>query len=459
MRIETRTGRVETLPEHRYWSMPSQIDCGPSRAQWVQAVRDQLSASVRMQMVSDVPVGAFLSGGIDSSAIVAHMAAHSARPVRTYCVGFDGGAAERAYSELDEARSAARHFGTVHRGIVVRPDVLALTPRLLWQLDEPVADSAFITTALVAEFACQDVKVILSGVGGDELFGGYRRYLGPYYRRQFMRLPGPVRAMIAAGLRAAPVDRHRRLFNAIRLARGLVAGSSGSDAAQYRSFVNIMSDAQLDALLRAPDAAQRHAADPIVRAFANAGSSDHLNRLLNVDAATQLPDDLLLLTDRMTMAASLECRVPFLDHELVELAARIPSASKLPGSRLKSLLREALAGTVPPDVLARKKRGFGAPMGAWMKREHAGVVAHLLDPATVRRRGWFDSQTVQSFVRAHADSKLDGTDGLLAMVNLEIWARMMLDGRSADDVAGELVAHQSGAGAVTAAPVLAGADR
>lgn len=448
--------------ENVYWRVPTEVDHGPDRAHWVAAVREQVAASVRSQMVSDVPVGAFLSGGIDSSAVVAHMAAqqraHSPAPIRTFSIGFEGGRAERLYNELPQARSTARHFGTHHREIIVRPDILRLVPQLLAQLDEPVADSAFITTALIAQFACQDVKVILSGVGGDELFGGYRRYLGPHYRQIVNRLPLPVQGALRWLADAAPADRHHRAFNLIRLARGLLDGDPHSADNQYRGFVRLLSDASLDDLLRrrsGESARMTDRIDPLDAAFLGAGNHDHCNRLLAVDAATQLPDDLLMLTDRMTMASSIECRVPLLDHQLVELAARIPTAHKIRGGQLKSILREAVAGTVPRSILHQRKRGFGAPVGAWIKRELSAPVARLLDPAVVQQRGWFDPGAVQRLLVAHQSGRIDGTDSLMALVNLEIWSRLVLDGHSVDDVATEL--GEAGQLAAEGTPVRFGA--
>ena len=187
--------RTAASGERRYWRPPDRVERAVDEANWIERVRDRLDESVRMQMVSDVPIGAFLSGGVDSSAVVAFMATHSERPVKTYSIGFDGGAAEAFYNELPYARQVAEQFGTEHHEILVRPDVVALLPMLLWHMDEPIADTAFITTYLVSEFARRDVTVILSGVGGDELFGGYRRYLGNHYQRRFDRLP----AVHAAG--------------------------------------------------------------------------------------------------------------------------------------------------------------------------------------------------------------------------------------------------------------------
>jgi asparagine synthase (glutamine-hydrolysing) len=167
--------------EWRYWRLSPRMNQDLSEREWIERVRAQLDVSVRMQMVSDVPIGAFLSGGVDSSAVVGFMAKHSQQPIRTYAIGFSGGEAEALYNELPYARRVAELFGTQHREIVVRPDVVSLLPKLLWHMDEPLSDTAFITTFLVSEFARKDVKVILSGVGGDELFGGYRRYLGDHY--------------------------------------------------------------------------------------------------------------------------------------------------------------------------------------------------------------------------------------------------------------------------------------
>jgi asparagine synthase (glutamine-hydrolysing) len=191
--------------EWRWWRLSDRIDHDASEAQWLERVRAQLETSVRMQMVSDVPIGAFLSGGVDSSAVVGYMAKSSQQPIRTYAIGFDGGAAESLYNELPYARQVAKLFGTEHHEIVVKPDVVGLLPRLLWHMDEPVADTAFITTYLVSEFARKDVKVILSGVGGDELFGGYRRYLGEHYA-ELSRLAG-LGAPRCLAHRAAPARR------------------------------------------------------------------------------------------------------------------------------------------------------------------------------------------------------------------------------------------------------------
>jgi asparagine synthase (glutamine-hydrolysing) len=388
-----------------------------------------------MQMVADVPIGAFLSGGVDSSAVVGYMARHSAQPIRTYAIGFSGGEAEALYNELPYARRVAELFKTQHREIVVQPNVVALLPRLLWHLDEPICDTALVTTFLVSEFAREDVKVILSGIGGDELFGGYRRYLGAHYAESYHRLPGWARSAVAFTAERLPVDRHSGALNALRLARGFVASAELRADDRYRSYVEVFSRERAAALL--VDVAPA-AGDALDRAFLTAGNEDELNRLFAVDADTQLPDDLLMLTDRMSMAVSLECRVPLLDHTLVELAASIPTSMKIGGGKLKGLMKTSLSGLLPNDVLERKKRGFGTPMGAWLKRELAPLLSRLLAPEVVRARGLFRVDAVEQLLAEHRDNRIDGTDPLLALMNLEIWSRMYLDDRSPADVAAEL---------------------
>lgn len=425
------------VEQHRYWQLSPQIDSSMSAAQWTDAVRTQLEESVRMQMVSDVPIGAFLSGGIDSSAVVAFMAAHSERPIKTYSIGFEGGTAENLYNELPYARRVSELFKTEHREIVVKPDVVSLLPRLIWHLDEPIADTAFVTTYLVSEFARRDVTVILSGVGGDELFGGYRRYLGNHYQNYFEKLPHWLRSAMVASARRLPSDRHSPLLNMLRLGKAFLSSAEQTFEQRYQAYVQVFSREVRAELLKA---GRQDAWDALDAAFAAATSSDGLNRMLSVDAETQLPDDLLMLTDKMSMAVSLECRVPLLDHELVELAARIPESLKLKGGQLKHVLKAALADTLPDDILHRKKRGFGTPMGAWLKRDLAKVMRELLSSESVRRRGLFDHATVERLMADHDANRVDGTDQLLALMNLEIWSRIFLEGQTPVDVTDELAA-------------------
>ena len=430
--LSVEAGQVR---EWRYWRLPADIEPGVTEREWIARVRVQMEASVRMQMVSDVPIGAFLSGGVDSSAVVGFMARHSQQPIRTYAIGFDGGEAEALYNELPYARRVAELFGTQHREIVVKPDVVSLLPKLLWHLDEPLADTAFITTFLVSEFARQDVKVILSGVGGDELFGGYRRYLGSHYAERLRTLPHWLRRGAAFAAERLPVDRHSGVLNTLRLAKGFLASADLSDDERYRSYLQVLDRQTVASLMLQPVASD---ADPLTLAFAGAGSQDALNRMFSVDAETQLPDDLLLLTDKMSMAVSLECRVPLLDHELVHLAAAMPASIKVRGGRLKHVMKESLAELLPQDILDRKKRGFGTPMGAWLKGELAPMLRRLLAPEVVCARGLFNQPVIDRLMADHQAMRIDGTDALLALMNLEIWSRVYLDQRDPSDVAAEL---------------------
>ena len=432
--LVVENGRIE---ERRYWSIPEDIDERTTEEEWTERVRSAIRRSVAMQMVSDVPIGAFLSGGIDSSAVVGCMASATRQPIKTYAIGFEGGTAENLYNELPYARRVAELFGTDHHEIVVKPDVVALLPQLLWHMDEPIADSAFITTYLVSEFARKDVTVILSGVGGDELFGGYRRYLGNHYASKFDRLPGWIKQGTRAVGRMLPSDRHSAALNVMRLAKGFLASAELTFEERYYGYVQMMPERLVQRLLRVTPSKPF---DALGTAFAQAQSDDAMNRLLAVDAATQLPDDLLMLTDKMSMAVSLECRVPLLDHELVELAATMPEPIKIRGGRLKHLMKSALGDMLPPDILNRKKRGFGTPMGAWLKGQLAGVVDSVLAPESLQRRGLFDPAAVAEVIAAHRARREDYTDALLALINFEVWARLYVDGRDHRDVADELSA-------------------
>ncbi len=433
--LSVEDGRVR---EWRYWHLPQHIERGVPEQEWTDRVRTQLAESVSMQMVSDVPIGAFLSGGVDSSAVVGLMARHSQQPIRSYAIGFEGGEAEALYNELPYARRVAELFRTRHREILVRPDVVGLLPKLLWHMDEPLSDTAFITTYLVSEFARQDVKVILSGVGGDELFGGYRRYLGGHYVDRFRRLPSWLRRSAAGAAGHLPADRHSGLLNTLRLAKGFLASAELTPDERYRSYLQVLDRQTIGALMLQ---AETRGPDALAAAFAGAGNEDDLNRMFAVDAATQLPDDLLMLTDKMSMAVSLECRVPLLDHRLVEMAAAMPASIKVRDGRLKHLLKSALADLLPADILDRKKRGFGTPMGAWLKRELAPVLRRLLAPEVLRARGLFHAPVIERLMADHEANRADLTDALLALMNLEIWSRIHLDRRSPDDVAAELKSH------------------
>jgi asparagine synthase (glutamine-hydrolysing) len=420
----------------RYWELNTTPDGSLTEQEWCDLVLEKLEKAVVGQMVSDVPLGAFLSGGIDSSTVVALMAKNNPEPIKTYSIGFDTGKAGAYYNELPYAKKVSQLFQTKHKEIIVKPDVIELLPKLLWHMDEPIADTAFITTFLVAEFARQDVKVILSGVGGDELFGGYRRYLGDYYNRYYKLIPSWVRQNILLPLaKNLPADRHSGIKNLSRHMRSFIQSSELRLEDRYRFYIQVFSQQKLGNLLK--DQPKVHY-DALNLAFDQVKGGDELSQLFEVDLGTQLPDDLLLLTDKMTMATSLECRVPLLDHELVELGGRMPSHLKINGRQLKYVLKKALKEVLPADILYRKKRGFGAPMGAWLKQELAPLMKHILSEDSISSRGLFNWPAIQETIKLHENDREDHTDHLLSLMNLELWCRMYLDGFSAADLSDQI---------------------
>jgi asparagine synthase (glutamine-hydrolysing) len=417
-----------------YWRIPERVDRAVREEEWIERIGAELRRAVSEHMVSDVPIGAFLSGGVDSSAVVALMAGLSEQPVNTYSIGYGGPGAASYYNELSFASAVARRYRTNHREILVQPKVATLLPRLLWHVEEPISDSAIVTTHLVAELAAESVKVILSGVGGDELFAGYRRYLGDHYQRRFQRVPRWMRTGLLQPLASAlPSGRSNKLLDLARYAKKFVAASELPWAQQYREFIEICSRPRLGELLLGPAGE-----DGFDRIAAAEAADDSLLRLMRIDAQTQLPEDLLLLTDKVTMGVSIECRVPFLDHRLVELAAQIPAEHKLRGGEMKHVLKKALSDVLPREILYRSKRGFGAPMGSWLKTELAPLRRVLLGREAIESRGLLSWPAVQSVIEAHDQNREDFTDLLLVLMNLELWSRMFIDGRDAADVGGEL---------------------
>ena len=420
----------------RYWSIPKQTRTDLSEDDWTALIREELRQAVASHMVSDVPIGAFLSGGIDSSAVVAFMAAESQQPVNTYSIGYAGSGAARYYNELPFAGQVAKQFHTNHHEIEVQPTVSTLLPKLIWHLEEPLSDSAIATTYLVAQLAAKSVKVILSGVGGDELFAGYNRYLGDHYGALYGKVPGWLRERVVEPLSAhLPSGRQNRWMDFSRYTRSFVQAAGLPWREQYKLFIALEEESMLQSLLG--DSSLKEP-DGFDRILDGEDAADPLLRLLRVDWETQLSEDLLLLTDKMTMAESIECRVPFLDHRLLELAASIPASIKRPEGRLKSLLKKALAADLPKEILDRRKRGFGAPVGAWFKGELQPLRECLLSRSAVESRGWLVPHAVANVCRAHDQNRHDYTDLILVFMNLEIWARLFLDGRSAEDVGAEL---------------------
>jgi len=432
--LVAESGRVHI---RQYWDVPFGKSEPASEEDWIERIRAKIRETVQMQLVSDVPLGAFLSGGMDSSTIVAVMAGLTGRPVKTYSIGYQG--EHSYYNELPYANVVAKAFHTDHHEIVVQPAVSELLPKLVWHLDEPVADSACLTTYLVSKLARESVTVILSGVGGDELFGGYRRYLGNSLMRYYRILPKPLRSRwLPALLSRTPQDRHSTWKDYARYAAAFVKSAELDPAARYMGYITIFSPQVQEELLRKnedgfEDGANR-SENALLSYFARCADPDDLNRILYVDLKTSLPDDLLTMTDRMSMAASIECRAPLVDHELVELMSGVPSSLKVRGLTMKYLMKKVVAPWLPPEILARKKRGFGAPIGAWLRKDLQPMVAALLSEEQVRRRGLFHWPIIQRLISNHAEERVDHTDHLLALVMLELWCQIILEGKPWESV-------------------------
>jgi len=436
----------DRVEDHEYWDVPRGKTEKRSEEEWVELIREKLLETIGSQLVSDVPLGAFLSGGIDSSTIVAGMARLTGQPVKTYSIGYE--ADDNYYNELSFAKIVAKAFGTDHHEIIVRPEVSDLLPKLIWHLDEPIADSACLTTYLVSRLARESVTVILSGVGGDELFGGYRRYLGNSLQRFSKRLPGVVRrSLLPALLRHVPQDRGTAWKDYARYASAFLKTAELGPAERYMSYVTLLSpQVQRDLLQREPQTGSDgngSAAETLQRYFARCPENDDLNRIIYADLKTSLPDDLLALTDRMSMAASIECRAPFVDYELIELASRIPSSLKVRGFTLKYLLKKAVTPWLPREVIHRKKRGFGAPVGSWLRHDLQPLTHELLSEEQVRRRGLMHWPAVENILKAHQEQRSDYTDHIFALIALETWCRIYLDGQDWKTAPGTYMQHSA----------------
>lgn len=410
--------RGSEIKEREYWRLSYRSKTMLGEAQLAEQLYGLLGDAVRHQMIADVPLGAFLSGGFDSSGIVHLMSEVDSGPVNTYTIGFGKGF--DAYNELEAAGRFARDYGAAHHEILVTPDVADLIPKLVGMLDEPVADSSFIVTYLVAKLARETVTVILSGVGGDELFGGYRRYLNVSLARHMQWVPRVVRNhVLMPVLSRLPVDRNSRFFNVIRLARAYLASVDLPIAEQYGQYTLLLDDAFAQEL--APRAAA--VPDYYSSLFGECESEELLDRMMYFDLKMSLPEQLLMLTDKMTMAVSLEARVPLLDHRVVEFAAALPAHLKVNGLTLRHLQKQTFRGRLPGYVYEQRKMGFGAPIGAWLRNELRELTEDLLGESHLRAQGLFDVGAVGRLVRDHYARRSDHTDQLLALIVFQLWFR------------------------------------
>ncbi len=425
----------------RYWTpeLPGRGHAFPDDdEEVVREVRDRFRAAVRSQMVSDVPLGAFLSGGLDSSGIVAAMAEASDEPVRTYTITFpeEHRVGEKTLDDPAVARRTAEHFGCRHHEIVVEPDVADLLPGLVAQMDEPVGDPAILTAYLVCREARPTTTVLLSGVGGDEVYAGYRKHAAHRISALYAKLPRALRTrLLEPAVRGLPTFRGTPLMGTVRLAKKLArSGSLPEEEAVLMNATYL--DAEQKAGLYTPGLAEELVgADPydVHRAhLAETEDADFLNRMLHLDLKAFMPSLNLLYNDKMSMASSLEVRVPFLDRGLVQHAFdRVSPDLKLRGAfrpETKHVFRRAMEGMVPDEVLRQPKAGFGAPHDHWLVHDLAEMVDDLLAPDLVRRRGLFDPDAVSRMIREHREGSRDWAYPLWLLLTLELWQQAFVDG-------------------------------
>jgi asparagine synthase (glutamine-hydrolysing) len=411
-----------SLQVRRYWDLEFTGDGDAGREEaYLQRLDELLREAVALRLISDVPLGAFLSGGIDSSTVAAYMTLMSDAPVVTTSVGF----AEQAFDELAHARLVAKHLGCQHHEVVANPDVRDILPRLAWHLDEPFADPSAVPTFYVSEAARRHVTVALSGDGGDELWAGYTRHRVDHWETRLRGVLGPALSR-AAGLVG------RVLPHAIKGARSLAHLALPPDEAYARKQAyGIFEGDTKRGLYTADFAAHTRDVDPFAAfraAYAACSSPDPLDKVLYVDVKTYLVDDILMKVDKMSMAVSLETREPLLDHRLLEFAATVPSSLKLRGDTRKYLLRRVLHDRVPRSIVERGKQGFEPPTGEWLAGPLAEMTDALLFDGRLRDRGLFSPKAVATLWDEHRTGRRDHRERLWALVMLELWFREFIDG-------------------------------
>ena len=429
--LRWQNGRVQV---RQYWEVPAAEHAPKSEGEAVEALRAVLEDAVRSHLMSEVPLGAFLSGGIDSSLVVGLMARASTQPVRTFSIGFD----DPRYDEVEHARLVARHFATDHHEFVVRPDALSIIDDLIAHFDEPFGDSSAIPTWYVSELAARHVTVVLSGDGGDELFGGYDRYFPHPRIAAFDRwaVPG-TRALASVVWPWLPHGTKGKNF---------LRTVARDERGRYLDQIGYFQRDQKAALLTG-DVRRR-----IGGANAEARLGRHFHRLqdlpwhgqmMHFDFETYLPEDILTKVDRMSMAHSIESRVPLLDNHVVEFAARLPASLKIRGGRRKHILKEAAAQLLPAEILARPKRGFEVPVGAWFRGGLRELFADVLLSGRAVQRGYFEPRFIRHLVQEHVTGRREHTLRLWSLLVFELWHRQYID--SSGSLAGRAGLAQSAA--------------
>jgi asparagine synthase (glutamine-hydrolysing) len=426
-----------SLQIQEYWDItfPDAGHAFPGReADLAEEVRTRFFDAARAQLQSDVPLGAFLSAGMDSTAIVAAVADAGPEPLRTFTIAFPERhrLGETTLDDTTVAERTARHFGCRHTEIMVEPDVVSLLPKIVWHMDEPVADPAAITAYMVCKEARRDVTVLLSGIGGDEIFAGYRRHAGHYMAERYRRIPELLRKhLIEPSVLAMPSLRGTSLKGWVRLAKKLARSGSLTPENGFITHFVYLSDAQKQGLYSPALQAATQGLDPWSqhkRHFERVAHADFLNQMLYVDSKAFMTSLNLTYNDKMSMASSVEVRVPFLDWEFVDWCSwNIPPGLKLKNGTTKWILREAMSKVIPKEVLTQKKAGFGAPHDAWLVHDLREMVDDLLSERRIRDRGLFEPKAVRRLVDQHRKGNSDLSFPVWSLLTLELWHQQFVD--------------------------------
>lgn len=413
-----------SLSVEPYWDIEprnlplNEMDCE-------EAITDLIKDSVQMRLVSDVPLGAFLSGGIDSSTVVAFMTLTSNSPVRTFSIGFE----EESYNELPYARQVATAFETEHLEQIISPNISNLAEQLAGHLDEPLGDFSIFSTYLVSEMARNLVKVVLSGDGGDEVFGGYDTYVAQSMHGYYSLLPTSIRKKVLPSL-ADLIPPQRAKKGLVNKAKRFVEGSAYPGSLQHTRWMLFLNEGDKHQLYQSEWHAQLTDAKPTTLLegyFHKANQWDPLAQQQYVDIKTYLVDNILTKVDRMSMAVSLETRVPLLDHRIVEFSLSLPQHMKLQRNKTKIILRRAMKELLPQNVLTKPKQGFSIPLKHWLRGPLKPLMMDLLSQNAIRQRGYFEPQTITRWVDEHLRGRANHSHRLWALLLFELWQQKNID--------------------------------
>jgi asparagine synthase (glutamine-hydrolysing) len=416
------------VTSERYWDVQFEPDRNKSEGQFVEEFMGLLDESVKMRLISDVPLGAFLSGGIDSSTVVALMHRHSRDPVKTFTIGFGGDTGgfddERRY-----ARLVAERYGTDHHEYEVQPSVDALLEGIVRAFDEPFADDSTVPSYHVCKIARENVTVALSGLGGDEAFAGYERYLGFRIGQIYNRLPSFVREGLILRL-AERLPETASGSNRINHLKRFVRSSSEDYAHQYLGYVTKLPGRHRAAFFSETGQRYREALAAAEQRFLDtfnaANASDPINKALYCDIKTYLPEDILACTDRMSMCNSLEVRAPFVDHRFIEYSATIPPELKIRWFQKKHLLRKGVAKLLPPEVLSHRKQGFVGPMTRWLQTDLKALTLDKLSPASLAKHGMFDQKAIETILTEHYSRREINDTLIWSLLIFQTWFDLYL---------------------------------